>query len=187
MIKTGGGPPPKIKKDENLDLLMSIVNRKILVGHENRFDDDETPINIVNNENTMELIFTPEGETDQDIANSEGVTANNQNSSQIENTIINWATKLQEPVHEALQFPQSDKTQQKTPKSKNRRRPTTVVKTLTSSDVAKKYNLLLDKRLSLIDQQLAHSNEEHALKIKKLNLEVEILQFELHQKKANTL
>lgn len=37
---TGGGPPPKIKKDETDDLLMSIINKRTLVGVQNKFDDD---------------------------------------------------------------------------------------------------------------------------------------------------
>lgn len=37
---TGGGPAPKIKKDETDDILMSILNKNTLVGLHNQFDDD---------------------------------------------------------------------------------------------------------------------------------------------------
>lgn len=66
--------------------------------------------------------------------------------------------------------------------TKSRRRPTTILKPLTSSDIAKKYNLLLDKRLQLLDEQLKHLDEEHSLNIKKRKLEIEVLEKELCRK-----
>lgn len=54
---------------------------------------------------------------------------------------------------------------------------------MTSSDVAKKYDLLLDKRLQLIECQLKHTQTENALIIKKRKLEIEILEIELANKK----
>lgn len=56
---------------------------------------------------------------------------------------------------------------------------------MTSSDIAKKYDLLLDKRLQLIDGQLQHNARENELVIKKLKLEIEILETELTQRKMN--
>lgn len=68
---------------------------------------------------------------------------------------------------------------------KNRRRPTTVVKTLTSSEIAKKYDLLLDKRLMLVEGQLTHMEQENALIIRKRKLEIELLETEILLKKKN--
>ncbi|KAF5272607.1 hypothetical protein FQR65_LT17325 [Abscondita terminalis] len=73
----------------------------------------------------------------------------------------------------------------KTPKSNSRRRPTTSVKPLTSSDIAKKYDMLMDKRLMLVEGQLKHMQKEHELLIKKRNLEIELLELEVHLKKKN--
>jgi len=69
-----------------------------------------------------------------------------------------------------------------TPTPKSRRRPATVVKSLTSSDVAKKYDILLDKRLCLVEKQLKHMDEDHALNVLKKQLEIDILRAELSSK-----
>ncbi|KAF5278537.1 hypothetical protein FQR65_LT15650 [Abscondita terminalis] len=62
---------------------------------------------------------------------------------------------------------------------KNRRRPTTRITTLTSSDVAHKYNIILDRRLVLlekqrlqIEEQVAYDREERKLKLEQLKLDV---------------
>ncbi|CAG9773269.1 unnamed protein product [Ceutorhynchus assimilis] len=71
-----------------------------------------------------------------------------------------------------------------TPKNRpSRRRPTTIIKPMISSDVGKKYDLLLDRRLQLIDCQLKHTEAENALVMKKHKLEIEILEIELANKK----
>lgn len=82
--------------------------------------------------------------------------------------------------YDFLQLPDNAKA---TPKS--RRRPTTVVKCLTSSEIAKKYDLLLDKRLMFLEGQLNHMKEDNALAIRKRTLEIELLQTELLLKKKN--
>lgn len=53
------------------------------------------------------------------------------------------------------------------------------MKTLTSSNVAKKYDILLDKRITLIDAQMKHMEEENALIIRKMKLEIELLEKKL--------
>ncbi|KAJ8933889.1 hypothetical protein NQ318_001682 [Aromia moschata] len=68
-------------------------------------------------------------------------------------------------------------------KHSSRRRPATIVKPLTSSDIAKKYDLLMDKRLELINIQLQHTKTHNDLTIQKLQLELEILKVELAKKK----
>ncbi|KAJ8933314.1 hypothetical protein NQ318_017870 [Aromia moschata] len=68
-------------------------------------------------------------------------------------------------------------------KDSSRRRPATIGKPLTSSDIAKKYDLLMDKRLELIKVQLQHTKKHNDLTIQKPKLELEILKVELAKKK----
>ncbi|KAG5862821.1 hypothetical protein JTB14_018760 [Gonioctena quinquepunctata] len=121
------------------DILLSFVNKKTLVGLENRFDDDAEEYLIQVQDEQDEILEYVEDRSDE------------------------------EPIPT-------------TRKSESRRRPATVVKTLTSSDIAKKYNLLLDKRLQLLDAQHAHMEEENALIIKKRKLEVDLLEMEILSK-----
>lgn len=62
---------------------------------------------------------------------------------------------------------------------KNRRRPI-LNRALTTSDISEKYNLILDKRLAILEKQLASHDditrfqqEEQKLKLKLLQLEIE--------------
>lgn len=73
---------------------------------------------------------------------------------------------------------------------KSRRRPQTGVKTLTSSNVAEKYDILLDRRLVLIEKQIDQANTEkssvcemHNQKKKILKLKEEILNLEKEEKR----
>lgn len=75
-------------------------------------------------------------------------------------------------------------------KLKNRRRPQAGVKTLTSSDVSDKYNVLLDRRLVLIEKQIEQANTEKSSvceiqtqKKKLLKLQEEILNLEKEEKR----
>lgn len=57
---TGGGPPPKVLTNEVDDILMSILNKKTLVGLQNNFDNDaETslPISLSHNNADVEFIL----------------------------------------------------------------------------------------------------------------------------------
>lgn len=71
----------------------------------------------------------------------------------------------------------------------SRRRPMGNVKVLTSSDVAEKYNLLLDKRLVLINKQIEEnvelrnfSNEERKIKLTILKQQQENMCLEKEEK-----
>ena len=59
-----------------------------------------------------------------------------------------------------------------------------VIKPMTSSDIAKKYDVLLDKRMQLIDGQLKHMETENPLIIRKRKLEIELLEIEITNKKC---
>ncbi|KAK4872750.1 hypothetical protein RN001_014779 [Aquatica leii] len=203
ILLTGGGPPAKIKRDDTDDVLMSILNKKTLVGLNNRFDDDaDQSLIAIINEPVQDAVFeyayeSDEGEKREPL--SKNVTpAERQNNSQItlkrpDNCIPSaskdWnkytPTEFQTPINPALGFTESVSEKDvskddKTPKkSISRRRPTTIVKSMTSSDIAKKYDLLLDKRLQLIDIELAHVQARNALITKKLNLEIQLLENQL--------
>lgn len=56
--------------------------------------------------------------------------------------------------------PLSSATTPKTPLTSDRRRPMGKIRLLTSSDVAEKYNLLLDKRLVLLEKQIEQNVEQ---------------------------
>lgn len=68
----------------------------------------------------------------------------------------------------------------KTP-SVSRRRPRTVVKALTTSELSEKYNKLLDHRLeiakfqkTILENQINNQQEEHELKIQLLKYQISI-------------
>lgn len=69
---------------------------------------------------------------------------------------------------------------QKTPKTA-RRRPRTLVKALTTNELSKKYDRLLDERLdmaryqkTLLENKIKFEKDEHELKIRLLKSEIEV-------------
>lgn len=73
-----------------------------------------------------------------------------------------------------------------------RRRPATVVRTLTSNHIAEKYNMLLDKRLIIcnyeegrLKQNIENEKEEQELRKQALKLDVEIKKETLRQLQEN--
>lgn len=70
-----------------------------------------------------------------------------------------------------------------TKKQLRRRRPATVVRALTSSNIAEKYNDLLDKRLNITDASLnefKEKNDEHSKRMELLDLEIQIKKKQLN-------
>ncbi|XP_031339101.1 myb/SANT-like DNA-binding domain-containing protein 3 [Photinus pyralis] len=193
VLLTGGGPPPKKKKDDDEtlidDILTSIMNEKTLVGLQNPFDDDVDE-NAIPQRNTQqfdtdtEFVLEVGSEYTSQIQTAQGVMP--------ASNVMNWKrstpNQLKQPISATLcaiakdeqMAPQLDITtpnssKARTPKQCSRRRPTTVVKTLTLSDIAKKYNILLDKRISLLDAQHKHMEKENELILKKHQLEIALL------------
>ncbi|KAK4882544.1 hypothetical protein RN001_005863 [Aquatica leii] len=87
-------------------------------------------------------------------------------------------SEMQRPPHKAL--------------STSRRRPITVVKALTSSNIAERYNQLLDKRLSIADltenemkQKKEFKEQSRAIKLQLLQIELEIKQKQLENLEKN--
>ncbi|KAJ8966215.1 hypothetical protein NQ317_007584 [Molorchus minor] len=206
---TGGGPPPKIIKGETDDLLLSIVNKKTLLGLDNPYDDDadESPINFNEKVNdkyddvVVEYIDERDGaiaekplpfnisENSQENPTSPPVQAEHSTSEvSLSGSDPKWKKytpqHLQLPISAALTANEPEAgSNNKTPKKgTSRRRPTTILKPMTLSDIAKKYDVLLDKRLQLIDVQRAHIEAEHTLHMRKCQLEIEILEIELCSK-----
>ncbi|KAK4882522.1 hypothetical protein RN001_005841 [Aquatica leii] len=186
------------------------MNPRTLVGHTNRFDDDAEESGVISLINYEPDVY----ESELHLMVEEDALTNvnlNETFPQLDNTgqpttnDTNWttynATKLQQPI--SVELSQSAATSSntatqnkenkenihtnsyKTPKSQSRRRPTTIIKPLTSSDIAKKYDLLMDKTLMLVQGQLKHMEKENALIIKKRKLEIELLELELKKKQLN--
>lgn len=57
------------------------------------------------------------------------------------------------------------------------------VKILTSSDIAKKYNTLLDSRQILVEKQIEQVNQEVTFQRAKHKIEIELLNLELANKR----
>lgn len=57
MMLTGGGPPPKTNTDGTDELLISILNKKTLVGMHNKFDDDANESLIERNNKNEDVVF----------------------------------------------------------------------------------------------------------------------------------
>nr|XP_023028765.1 myb/SANT-like DNA-binding domain-containing protein 3 [Leptinotarsa decemlineata] len=201
-LMTGRGPPPKIKKDDTDDILMSILNKKTLVGLHNEFDDDANLLPIRATSSSEQII---EYTFDQDEYQQPNSEHQNTSSTRLNVEVTreedipestnhkSWKkytpVRLEDPVSTPLVLPE-EKSQnneavdsQHSRKTPNRRRPTTVIKPLTSSHIAQKYDMVLDKRLQILDIQTRHMEEENALIIKKRKLEIELLEIELANKK----
>ncbi|CAG9772305.1 unnamed protein product [Ceutorhynchus assimilis] len=194
-LLTGGGPPPKIKKDESDQILESIMNKKNIGKQENVIEfvieEDGVLEPTVSLEKTA--IITETLSSNYDYVATKQI----RQASQVENN-LKKKNSCCKKIHRLMavkkipgkNIPQynykllSASSTSMTPKNRpSRRRPTTIIKPMTSSDVGKKYDLLLDRRLQLIDCQLKHTEAENALVMKKHKLEIEILEIELANKK----
>lgn len=67
-----------------------------------------------------------------------------------------------------------------------RRRPVKTIQTLTSSKFGEKYNILLEKRLVLVEKQIDSLTQDIQLKKEKHKLEIEILKAELEKKSSTS-
>lgn len=79
LYKTGGGLPPKIKKDACDEILLSIINTKTIYGLTNSFDSDampSTPNPINENNNEVEMIFVEGEDTDEEIKSYTNIEEN---------------------------------------------------------------------------------------------------------------
>ncbi|KAG5880720.1 hypothetical protein JTB14_025563 [Gonioctena quinquepunctata] len=169
---TGGGPPPKLKKNEDEDILLSFVNKKTLVGLENRFDDDAEESLIQVQDEQDEILEYVEDRSDEEPIPSTStldatasqkkhvtkIRGGENNSTPDDFSTNNW----QKYTPKQLQMPINN--------NKKKCKSKTTSNCSQNVDIfrhSKKYNLLLDKRLQLLDAQHAHMEEENALIIKK--------------------
>ncbi|KAJ8915275.1 hypothetical protein NQ315_014783 [Exocentrus adspersus] len=183
VLLTGGGPPTKIfKPDDEADaILLSIVNEKTLHGLPNPFDSD------VQTHDSDEIHDATEYPVDLEYElsnpNLEDNVKNINQDSTLKDTSLNWKSHtpadLRTTKNPVLEVSEN------TPSRTSGRRPTTAVKTLTSSHVAEKYNILLDRRLVLVEQQIEQGKEEHLLTVRKRKLEIALLEEELKVKRSN--
>lgn len=82
----------------------------------------------------------------------------------------------------------------KTALGSSRRRPTQIVKALTSSELSQKYNNLLDKRLEIatnlkkqIEQEITQSSIKHEREIALLDRQIEVENEKLKKLRRNDL
>ncbi|KAK4882382.1 hypothetical protein RN001_005701 [Aquatica leii] len=185
LLQTGGGPPPKTELEEADKLLYSLLNKKTIVVLNNIDSDMGSTQNI-------------EYELDGSSSNSEVFPSHSnwgkytpsdlQNNISPELSIDNGMDKLHED-----RVGLEDKNIIEVPKRKtskiirhaqmSRRRPTTTIMALTSSDVSARYDELLNKRLILINKQIKLLDDEAAFKKEQQNLQLELLNIEIAIKK----
>nr|CAI5846093.1 unnamed protein product [Callosobruchus analis] len=173
--KTGGGPPPDDSKENYEDLLLSITNEKTVFGLPSQYDGDaELAIPCEGDGQSSEIEFEL---TNDDIVIAD-LSEHKYKPSNLKEPISMY---LQETTDEIEpDQPTTSGTRRLNNKSSTRRRCTTVVKALTSSDISKKYNELLDVRLEIaskVKQQLQQEPTHNKLKFDKemelLNLKIE--------------
>nr|CAI5823927.1 unnamed protein product [Callosobruchus analis] len=181
--KTGGGPPPDDSKENYEDLLLSITNEKTVFGLPSQYDGDaELAIPCEGDGQSSEIEF--------EVTNDDIVIADL--SEHVRLYDKPWKkykpSNLKEPISMSLQEttdeiepdqPTTSGTRRLNNKSSTRRRCTTVVKALTSSDI-KKYNELLDVRLEIaskvkqqLQQELTHNKLKFDKEMELLNLKIE--------------
>jgi hypothetical protein len=89
------------------------------------------------------------------------------------------------PSSENSDLSQTKKITSKGKYIRSRRRPTAVVKALTSSDIAAKYKLLIDNRLAIAERDLSWAKEKQSLEKENLLLDIEIKKEKLKQLQNN--
>lgn len=93
---------------------------------------------------------------------------------------------LKKPINPALEVNNPRSSSCQTPRqllSSQRRRPVKTIQTLTSSKISEKYNLLLDKRLVLVEKQISQVNMDINFKRQENSLKIQILELELESRK----
>ncbi|KAJ8926625.1 hypothetical protein NQ314_020989 [Rhamnusium bicolor] len=164
---TGGGPMPVLKKDSSDDLLISILNEKTLHGAHNEYDSDRATGPIKNR--NVEIEYILDNEQEENYAEC---------SLMDDDSSINTYSNPGPSSHvgDKTEFASASSSTSKRALDSSRRRPTKTIRTLTSSDVSNKYNLLLDKRLVLVEMQIKQLDEEREFRRQK---EMDLLKAEI--------
>jgi hypothetical protein len=183
ILLTGGGPAKLLKKDASDNLLLSLMGDKTVYGLSNSFDCDNVPstsheinhvLQNVTNETTIE--FQENYNADIALGVVDITDPNNENTDN-EQEFASQQRK-QRPLT-------NKKITSKGKYIKSRRRPTAVVKALTSSDIAAKYKLLIDNRLAIAERDLSWAKEKQSLEKENLLLDIEIKKEKLKQLQNN--
>ncbi|XP_050509400.1 uncharacterized protein LOC126886483 [Diabrotica virgifera virgifera] len=203
VYRTGGGPcakPPKMESSD--EVLLSMVNEKTVSGILNTFDGDSEvtnedidisiPSTFKNDE--VELSFELDDEEDMQETPAADTTENSSRTKHTEWESYSPADLKKSPNRLLLNDNISKQSQAKRGRLNNssRRRPATIVKTLTSSNIADKYDKLLDRRLALslfekirCKNQIEYETEEHRLRTQNLKLEILMKKEQLKSKNIN--
>ncbi|CAH1099685.1 unnamed protein product [Psylliodes chrysocephalus] len=220
-MRTGGGPPPPKQTCTTSDeLLLSLMNHKTVYGLDNPFDGDRDmknnhndPIETAVDSATSSYSHNHSGEVAVDYQLERG----DENKSYAASSGSNKKTAKNEMTQgwknykildlQTIPFVEIENSEQNNPDKSNketpnkslknsqnlrRRRPATVVRTLTSNHIAEKYNMLLDKRLIIcnyeegrLKQNIVNEKEEQELRKQALKLDVEIKKETLRQLQEN--
>ncbi|KAJ8948080.1 hypothetical protein NQ318_008431 [Aromia moschata] len=161
-FKTGGGIPSKSTSNPLRDITLQTMNEKTVFGLNNEFDSDANKINndASISENDCETIYL---EVEDHIEN--------------ENSWSKWkANDLKKPTSSPL-IPKFANGENLTPHS-SRRRPAATM-TLQSSNIAKIYNELAEKRLEVAEVELEILKNKERREEEKHKLEKNILEVQL--------
>ncbi|KAK4872617.1 hypothetical protein RN001_014646 [Aquatica leii] len=161
LYKTGGGPPSPIKKDDCYDLILDIVNTKTIFGLANPCDNDEVTekqISMEDSEPWTETIMESDTNSVSETFNGTGIPTDqievvfvdqpNSSCASMNLSDKSFGTKpgdLRKVLNPCLQ--KNIKHARKRPNF-SRRRPS-VIRPLSSSTLAEKYEILLDKKIHL--------------------------------------
>ncbi|KAK4882513.1 hypothetical protein RN001_005832 [Aquatica leii] len=146
---TGGGLPKPTLTSED-DLILGIINKKTTIGFNNQFDADQieaSPLEEENKHPPKKVKLAEFIKIVQDDFDDEEIQTQNEAS-----TSRPQPNLLQKESHQKSNF------------SASRRRPTTIIKSLTSNEIGEKYNNLLDCKLAIAQAEMTWQTEEHKLK-----------------------
>ncbi|CAG9840765.1 unnamed protein product [Diabrotica balteata] len=177
---TGGDPPLPEINNPTEDLLLSIVNEKTVSGINIPFGGDVNSESEDEDEDMeLEFVDTPEIGNQGPCTSTELSQDNIQkNKTWASYTPSDLAKKMSSPLKQKIanvllnsqdeNIPGPSTINKETPTKSSRRRPAVVVKSLTSSDIAAKFNKLLDCRLEIVayekkelEQRLQHNSTKH--------------------------
>ncbi|KAG5880634.1 hypothetical protein JTB14_022572 [Gonioctena quinquepunctata] len=165
------------------DGLTTIINDKIELIYDQSSKPDSSIYNM-----ELELVNTPELESTEP---STSISTTSQENIQKNKTWASYtpsdllekvSSPLKRKISKVLSHSQQENipgpsTIEKTPKKTSRRRPAIVVKSLTSSDIAAKYDKLLDCRLEIVaytKKELEQRIQQNVIKVLLLDIQLEI-------------
>ncbi|KAK5648275.1 hypothetical protein RI129_003167 [Pyrocoelia pectoralis] len=165
---TGGGTP-KIVTCDDKELVLSLMSDKTVYGLEGMHDSDSIGIVQENCDEDAEVVIE-----DEEV---EPPTKRLKECAPVADWSKVKPTMLTTPTNSALRKANGSF-------DGSRRRPATIVRALSSSVIAEKYELLVDKRLTIADMEIKKLAQELKWQNEKQNLEREAMMLNIEIKKA---